>query len=900
MGLFSSKKIVTVSSTLYNLAGPEEDRPDYMKGTLFSSIMANSQSVTDDITSSYFTGPGIKQRRFFSYADRNNLRGLPQTTISNNDPIPANDIVPHVPNPDNYGIQMSSASVSHGDPEPFVLDWIITNEPLRINDDYVYDYEAGQFSIQFENGDFFTWTDNRYSPSKKYIWAEFYYFNDSSEGDVVPTDNGRVFTQADLTGWTEVSNVPSFVLSDLTRSADVTITGNDGRDPVNYQEDASLSDQSLNRTSSVHERTVVKDLVGSSISGELQRYSYVGDDHVTNDYTNTIVTNEDIGGGVILTTTRVVTGEQVTTAWTELYETQDVFNNDVIENRVFIYEVGSGNSTLDALAQDADASNYQEFYPFLPIRLDNVGVSEEPYKSNGTYEETKKAYRKATEESFDKLIEIVEDNDDIDDIDYAYMIYGVSLNARDHKARLYVMEYYRSLMQVQNAGANWIDDLNADIAAHNQWKTDYQNWQNQMNNLGPEDWQQRTDPPSRVDVKQPPTSQLRLTAFNGGMGFDIRLPWVSVTTEIKSGTPSLTDPDNGVSVARAMKQGEVIIKKSTSITWTESEERVYGGRDEGSETITTTHTIPSFKIYHQIGSNQYEEMTVYGAKHLNYIYDGKSVDISAAEALDDDDESGFVVPLHAPTLKNMGLVDATQVATANTHILFNSYEVTKQKWYQRGIFKILLIILVIVIAVVIFPGAFAAGGGILGGNLALGAALGLSGTAALVAGVVANYLASIVISQLLSIVGTALFGEKWGAVFAAIAGFALSMGISGTSLFSAQGIFGLSNALMNGYSGYLQGEIGEMAEQSQEDYERYEDEMERIQDLIESLGGNDLNFNPMFFTENSGNGGQSRGYLPETADQFIQRTTMSGTDLVEITLAMVSDYAEIQRTLPRN
>lgn len=177
----------------------------------------------------------------------------------------------------------------------------------------------------------------------------------------------------------------------------------------------------------------------------------------------------------------------------------------------------------------------------------------------------------------------------------------------------------------------------------------------------------------------------------------------------------------------------------------------------------------------------------------------------------------------------------------------------------------------------------------------------MTGTIALVAGVVANYIASIIISQLLSLVSIELFGEKWGAVFAAIASFSVGVAMSGTSLFSVQNIFGLSNALANGYAGYMLAEANEIYADIEDEREEYEEEMERINELIASLAGNDLNFDPMFFTDSAkGNGGSSRGYLPETADQFIQRTTMTGTDLVEITLGMVHDYAEIQRTLPKN
>ena len=62
---------------------------------------------------------------------------------------------------------------------------------------------------------------------------------------------------------------------------------------------------------------------------------------------------------------------------------------------MFIYTIGTGNATLDALAADSDASNFQEFFPFLPLRLNNVAVDEGVYATNGLFEETRKAYRKA-------------------------------------------------------------------------------------------------------------------------------------------------------------------------------------------------------------------------------------------------------------------------------------------------------------------------------------------------------------------------------------------------------------------------------------------------------------------------------------------------------------------------
>ena len=132
MGLFSSKKIITVASTLYNMAGPEDERPDYLKGTLFSSVMSNSASITDDITSSYFSGPGIKQRQFFSYSDRNNLAGMPETIINSNFPVDPVVVATAITAPVGQTVVVQNAKVSEGDPEEFLEKWINANHPTRI------------------------------------------------------------------------------------------------------------------------------------------------------------------------------------------------------------------------------------------------------------------------------------------------------------------------------------------------------------------------------------------------------------------------------------------------------------------------------------------------------------------------------------------------------------------------------------------------------------------------------------------------------------------------------------------------------------------------------------------------------------------------------------------------
>ena len=913
MGIFSSKKIINVASTLYNMAGDENDRPDFIKGTLFGSVISGSPSLADDIQTSLFEGPGMKQRQFFRYCDRVDLKGMPNTTIVNDvklDPLVVQGEIPPSavpPAPAGLNLRVVVTEVSDGDFEPWISRWILENHPERIGENYLGEYipATNTFSVEFPNNDFFSWLNDGtfgpvFSSTKRYVWAKYVEYLDSSEAPLVEgTPSVNVGILPDLTGFTEISSTASFTPVTLQRTRTTTLSYNNG-DPDVITENAVDADVSaqLNTSVDVHEREEVISKNGIEVQGERQIWNFTGTDTVVGGYSDTVITNTDLGGGVIQTETSVTTGEQVNETWTTRYDTQDLFVGEQYgPEQIFIYEEGTGNAVLDGLLVESDASTFQEFFPFMPVRLNNVSIAEPQFADD--YADLKKAYRRAYQgKNFDDLINTVEENDSIEDIDYAYLCFGVSLNVKEMACRKYVYNFMKKMIPFQSAGSgNAMSDLATDVANYQAALQALDDWEDSVSGRDGGLWSLIGARPDLPSISPPPTNTIRLA--EGDYNMDYRLKWVHIeenqfngTFEGKEGVPvEVTNP----------KIDDFIIVDGPTFTWQVRD--TYNDRGGVEEIIYVTNSVPSMYIYWQVDANTYRRIQVWGFKSENYIYGGKSVNITSAEALADTDESGFLIPLHYPTMSEMNIVDYTQMSTANAHILFNSYEVTKQKWYERGIFKILIVILIIVIAVIVFPGAFAAGGGILGGNAAIGAALGLTGTAALVAGVVANYIASIIISEVLKIVGTALFGEKWGAVFAAIAGMALGFAMTGTSLFSAEGLLKLGNGLANAYSGWAAGDIMERQDALNTDREGYEDRMEYIQDLIDGLGGNDLNFNPIFLTDyldGNGSSGGSGGYMPETAEEYINRTTMLGSDIVELTHSMVFDYTEVARTLPRN
>ena len=905
MGLFSSKKIINVSSTLYNMAGPEDERPNYLKGTLFSSIMAGSPSLANDITRSYFDGPGLKQKSFFRYANYNDIAGLPTTTVTNNAPANPDVVVAEIPINDSAPagtyITLTNSQIFESDPSPFIERWILQNHQARITEDWLGDYDpvTDSFSVQFPNGDYFTFTDSQYDSDGRYIEARYMHvLDDNTQPEVIGTP-ATVTTQAsNLASFTSVSSDGIIFSTTLIRTADITEDFSDGSPSNNYQQDASVS-VNLNRSTDIYEKTDLINQVGIQVQGEYQRLTYIGDDQKVNNYSDTTVVNEDIGNGVIKTTTTVTTGEEIQVQWTEQLDIQVIFESTVLYGEeLFIYTFGSGNATLDALFQDSDTSNFQEFFPFLPLRLDNKALNKAPYNTNGLYDETRIAYKRATnpKENIESLLDQIEDNPNVGDIDYAYIMYGVSLNVLENSCRKYIFKYFENMIPFQNSGSGTMAQFEQSISDHNTAKAALDAWKATDWDNTP--WNMRPPRPVVPALSIPEQTTIRLKTNSPLMpSFDIRLQWSHIDLEQISGVYTYEDP---LSEDRNAKKNEVQLKKGPTITWEEIE-GVAG--NENNTTRSVSKSLDSIEIYWQINENVYRKLTIYGLIHSNYIYGGKSVRITGHEALDDTDISGFIVPLHKPTMRTLSIVDVTQMATANVHILFNSYTVTKQKWYQRGFFKILFFIVILVIAVTINPGAFAAGSGILGSNAAIGAALGLAGTAAIVAGVVANYLASILVAEVLKIIGTEVFGEQFGSLFAAIASLAIGAVSSGGFSFDAAGILKIGGALANGYAGFVATEIAELAIDFEEKQDQYEEQMDYINELIAGLGGNDLQFNPLTLTDSvKGNDrfGEQGGYLPETADQFIRRTTMTGSDVVDITYSMVYDFVEIQKTLPRN
>lgn len=907
MGLFSSKKTIVVSSTVYNMAGDEADRNNFLKSSLLSAAISdNNPYIGETGVSNHLRGPGIKQRSFFNWAKRNNYEGLPAFSVRSSyvvDPLVVQNYIPVPASPAGLETVVQTAYTTDGDFTYFAEKWILENNPAAANTEYASDYDetTHEITIQFEGGSTEIIPGGIYGANKQFIISNFYQ---QLPANPQPVESGTLVVNQDEvdlpdnTGFTQDSVSNTGVVSHaLVYTKTVTKTYSDSTPQVGPTTTAESESIDYNGTETISSKS---EFMGAPDGGfqtvDLTTFNHVFERREVNNRISTTTETNDMGGGVTETVVTEINGDHLDPIYDYRVDTQETINSEVIGGeQMFIYEMGSGNAVLDALEEVQSTTDVAEFFPFIPIRINNVSIKDDVYDDdtgNGLYKSSNTAYRKASGgSSFSKLVEQVEDNDDLAEIDYAYVTYGVSLNTRDNSCRKYAYKFFELMIPYQNTSGSYMDIFKAGVLNYDNAKGAYQDWLNAQNTFGHPLY--NTPAPAVPSLAKPESTTIKIKSDNSDTSsFDNRISWVSIDEEIFTGVGKI-----------GAKKGELWFEQGEDFSWVENIGLEGNFRTE-------TNTIEQTYLFWQIGDNTYKRLTIYGLIHRNYIYGGKYVHISAKEALDDADESGFILPLHNPTIREMSIVDYTQMATANTFIIFNSYKIYKKKWYQTFLGMLFIITLVVVATVLIAPGAAAASGGLLGGNVAVGSALGLSGTAGLIAGAVANAIAAITIAQVVGKVSVSVFGEKWGAIIGAIVTFAIGFGAGGgfsnfnlSTALTPQNLLAFSSALANGYAGYVNADIAEMNAEMIEMGGRHEEQMDEINDMIRDLGGaNDLSFDPMQLTDvNAGNGSSGLGsYIPESLDEFIHRTTMTGSDIVDVTISMVENYTDLNLQLPRN
>jgi hypothetical protein len=539
-----------------------------------------------------------------------------------------------------------------------------------------------------------------------------------------------------------------------------------------------------------------------------------------------------------------------------------------------------------------------------------------------TYAVAKRAFRKAYGTKFDETLKSVLDNDSIGEIDYAYAVFGVSLNVKENACRKYIYRFLEHMLGQAAGGPTEADDFMAQYLAAYESQSAWKSWWDTAHSDPSDrtipyvDYSDSSDgvdahaaaPPSEpVQVPYPviPWKSLTVESVVGGVsGYKSQIHWAFI--DRTRGTGVLGKP--GSEGGGYAKPGE--------LWWTVEDDPFPAiTADPASEVPGAPKEYADLNnqvtLNWQVSATHWEQLTVTGMHHENHIYKKYMISYTAKESVNwtkrthtvdgdgvpvetitgDYEESGFIFPLHGGVYREMSIVDATQMATACTFLVFNSYTVVQHPWYTSTWFRVIVIIVIVIIAVAAALNTGGASLGVAGSFLSAGATTAtLSGSVILIIGALADILTGMALSYAATWIATKAFGEKVGSIVGILLGLALGTVYAGgldalMKVFSTpDGLLAVGMALGNGVAKILQMQAQETMEATVQKMAKYSEKLAKIQELYnKEFGANRIDPNKV---------SQLLNELAEKPEVFLQRTLMTGSDIVNATLAQVDDFVE--------
>ncbi|AHC56584.1 hypothetical protein JJJA_0068 [Achromobacter phage JWDelta] len=882
MGIFSGSTKILVSSSVYNLAGDIKERPDYLKTSVIGAVLSSNQySAGELIPRSYLNGPGIRMRNF-SYWARTNYEptvGIAYGDITTTGVIDNDAIASQIPHGNHEEVIIQNAEIGFADFSFWADQYVLENFPGSVSGTWKSDMlDDGRIQVEITGRPPIRFTPVGFDHTEQYLYIPYSVRPEpeilsTNPGSNIPLLPGEPFPST--TGWSHESTTDAPIDVHLSTTVVTKKEFSDGR-PDETTTVVTPRDEVVIDHQSRWGRTETLGVSGDAGSiryrdYDMFFYQVLGpiEDEVS------VETSSETVGGVTIDTT-ITTTKQVQTMLRSYRISNTEFRRYLGGKlRIMIYRRGSGNSVLDSLFNNEDSGD--KFYPYIPIRLDGDWVT----GSLNTL--TTKAFRKATGGKLSKVVKSLKDNDDIDDIQFIYTVFGASFNSPENTAKEYIFRFFQQMMISYPPSPSfptfqhWKAAFNEEVQKEVAWIQ----WYNDQQHNGPT----FGDPePPMPNYPVEPTKSFRIRSTTE-MEYDMEIKWSYLEGTINTGK-----------AWPGAKPGELrfINNGTESFPFTRKEVD-----DSGMlKLYAASYKVDNVSMIWQRSANEWRVINIIGGVHKNRVYKGKFVEITTIDALNDAEESGFVLPLHNTILRSMPLVRSTQLCTASNYLVLNCYQEVKQKWYQTSVFQVVLVVVIVVVSVM-FPQAAGAGGGLLGSNAAVGAALGFAaGTAAAaLVGAIANAIAAMVLMSVIQKGATMLFGDKLGLIIGTIAGMmamqvgtALSNGQSMSTMMGqmmrADNLLRLTSTMGNAVSQYINNSTQELLRKTESMMQAYNEEMTSLQRQYElEFGYNQGTVNPLGFTD-------AFALASEPRDTFLARTLMTGSDIADMSMKMITNFTD--------
>lgn len=494
--------------------------------------------------------------------------------------------------------------------------------------------------------------------------------------------------------------------------------------------------------------------------------------------------------------------------------------------KYFQHKIGDpGYSSINALMTMTPADNTGEFMPFLPLRLNWQNLADDSLKDTVAYKSSVRMFEKLGLDFVD-IADKVNSNPDVDKVIQAILMSGIPTNTEDQLSIKYLYHFFQYLYTYTLRDA------------------------------------QRKE----GDVVFNPHAKEGMSFVIKDEGFEMAISYSSIFGK--------KDIGNFGPVGKYYRAFET--KPFNVQVWRWVQGRT--GEESTRQLVTETIEVPVYVIRYQVNTTYYIEVGVEDLT-VHYKVDGMLVESKA------DDERTIIPVKYTIAQQHFSFFDRQRLFHKSLHLVFNSKQIVKLKWYQTGWFRAFMIVLNVILIIVTIgtyaPAAVATMAALMAGTLTLTIVLAL----------LQNLLIMIALNLAVKY-AVAELGVEFGIALAVVTA---AVGLSDMSTFSGlitpDTLLAVMDGANSGINKVTQEKMGQYNSELQEFQLMAETKMKELEELQKALDVKSI-VDPFDIMD------ANRGIrFGEDPTEFLIRTKVVGM-AAELSAHFTHNYVELALQLP--
>lgn len=338
-----------------------------------------------------------------------------------------------------------------------------------------------------------------------------------------------------------------------------------------------------------------------------------------------------------------------------LYQKLDNQGSPLSEVYAWIYNLADG--TYPSLYGVDNELPADEFLPVVPIRYNNDDYTDISREADPLFITSKRLLKKINID-FEEMGVKLNANPSIADIDHAYVMFGVDLQSNNSASIQYLHKFFGYLYDLQLVDRiRFLDSLN--------------------------------DPSVNLTVGNSYRSAVGGVRNFEEYGLDLTIKHEYINSFLVDGTVDRGRPGDS---RKSFEPYTVMVPAGPG--------NMYGEGD-GSDYVIPLVAQTRYKLVleSQVAPNSIWRLEVHGLETKNSIYASRnhSIITTLADIAVDPENSNLIIPVQYRLAQELTMRQRNAFYADSALMVINSYQITKLKWYQRGWFKVILIIIVIII-----------------------------------------------------------------------------------------------------------------------------------------------------------------------------------------------------------